>query len=310
MKLCIIIPVFNEEGNIKLLCDRLISSTQIPGTEKELLFVNDGSTDKSLEIIKSLSEKYKFVKYIDLSRNFGHQVAISAGIDFVDGDRVVFIDADLQDPPEIIPELCKKMDEGYNVVCARRTKRNGDGFLKKLTARLFYIFIRKITRTDIPLDSADFKIIDKKIITALRQMPEKEKFLRGQIAWAGFRQSYITYERDKRHSGKSGYSFSKLMNLAFNGITSFSNFPLKIATIAGFLTIASCLIYLAIVLYKSAFTAYNPSWKQFIFTGIFFMGGVQLISIGIIGEYISRLSANARNRPLYFINESNISEQN
>lgn len=305
MELSIVIPVFNEEKNLPSLYTRLKQALEaIPGSH-ELIFVNDGSSDGSLQHIRKLAASDISVRYIDFSRNFGHQVAVSAGIDHCSGSAVVIIDADLQDPPELIPSLWQKMKEGYEVVYARRKKRAGEGAMKKLTAKLFYRSLARITNIHIPLDTGDFRIMSRKIVQVLQQMPEQHKFLRAQIAWAGFAQTSIEYDRDPRNAGSSGYTYRKMIRLALDGITGFSNLPLKMATIAGFLVSGITFLVSLYALYSRFVSKdYVPGWTSLILA-VLFIGGVQLISIGIIGEYISRISTNVRNRPLYVIQEKN-----
>lgn len=307
MDLSIIIPIYNEEGNIETLFNRLAAAvTQLLLNEVEYIFVNDGSKDRSMAMIKSLAERNSKVKYINLSRNFGHQIAVSAGLDHCKGEAVVIIDADLQDPPELISQLYNKLREGNEVVYAKRRSRQGEGFLKKFTARLFYRILRSLTSIHIPVDTGDFRIIDKKIVEALKQMPEQQKFLRGQISWIGFNQTFVEYDREERHAGKTGYTYKKMVRLALDGITSFSNFPLKFATIAGFVVSGISFFMILYALYSRFITRdYQPGWAS-LMLAVLFIGGIQLIGIGIIGEYISRMSTNIRNRPLYITRDTNI----
>jgi len=306
LEISVIIPVYNEELNIPLLFERVRKSVSSCVRDFEMIFVNDGSRDNSINLVKELASKNAFVKYIDFSRNFGHQVAVSAGIDYCSGNNIVIIDADLQDPPELIPEMYQKMKEGYEVVYARRRKRAGESFMKKLTAKVFYRTLSRVTSVDIPVDTGDFRIMHKKVAEVLKKMPEQQKFLRGQIAWVGFSQTYIEYDRDERHAGDTGYPYKKMIRFALDGITSFSNLPLKFATFAGFI-VSGVTFLMAIYALYSRFISrdYVPGWTS-LMLAILFIGGVQLISIGIIGEYISRLSSNIRNRPLYIVKDSNI----
>ncbi|MCS6969087.1 MAG: glycosyltransferase family 2 protein [Cytophagales bacterium] len=303
----VVIPLYNESLNIEPLYKRLTAVMQGLQLSYELIFVNDGSRDNTLEVVRSLAATHPEVKYIDLSRNFGHQIAVSAGIDAACGQAVVIIDADLQDPPELINAMYAKMKEGYEVVYAKRRQRKGESFMKLLTARLFYRLLAAITTIDIPLDTGDFRIMDKKVADALRQMPENHKFLRGQIAWIGYRQTYIEYDRDQRHAGKTGYTYSKMIRFALDGITAFSNFPIKLVTFMGFSVSMIAFIFACISLYIRYFTnlPVERGWTSLIIA-ILFLGGVQLISIGILGEYISRINTDVRRRPLYFIRETNI----
>lgn len=304
--LSVIIPIYNEEENIHKLVERLKEVISKINLDCEYIFVNDGSRDKSIYLIRLLAEEDQDIKYIDFSRNFGHQVAVTAGLDHASGKTVVIIDADLQDPPELIIDLYNKLQEGYQVVYAKRKSRKGESFMKRLTARMFYRLLSRITSVTIPVDTGDFRIIDRKIVEVLKQMPEQQKFLRGQISWIGFKQTFVEYERDERQAGKTGYTYTKMIRLALDGITSFSNFPLKFATMAGFIVSGAAFIAVIYALYARFFSDnYEPGWTSLMIS-ILFIGGIQLIGIGIIGEYISRIGSNVRNRPLYIINESNI----
>jgi dolichol-phosphate mannosyltransferase len=303
--LSIIIPIYNEEGNINLLQQRLRDALTDSGMVLEIIFINDGSTDGSIELIHRLSEEFSDIRYIDLSRNFGHQMAVMAGIDACHGDAVVIIDADLQDPPEIIPLMLSQWRDGSEVVYAKRKRRKGESWLKLITARLFYRLLKFLTSIDIPLDTGDFRLIDRKIVNLLKRMPEKNKFLRGQIAWLGFNQTAIEYDREKRHSGETGYGIGRMIKLAIDGITAFSTFPLKMVTIFGFL--CSFLAFLVIVyaLYaKYMWDDTVPGWAS-LMVSILFLGGVQMIALGVIGEYLSRVNDNVRGRPTYVIKDSN-----
>jgi len=309
MKLSIVIPIFNEEENIDSLINRLRTVVAQMQISCEYIFVNDGSKDQSIQLIKNLALADPTVKFIDFSRNFGHQIAVSAGLDLAAGDRVAIIDADLQDPPELIIEMFAKMDEGYEVVYAKRNNRNGESWLKKFTAKVFYRILKSITSVNIPVDTGDFRIIDRKVVNVLNQMPEHNKFLRGQISWIGFKQTYVEYNRNVRQAGSTGYTYKKMIRLALDGITSFSNFPLKVASICGFVVSGIAFIVMIYALYsRYIIKDFVEGWTSTIIS-VLFLGGIQLISIGIIGEYISRLSENARNRPLYIINETNIKKE-
>ncbi len=307
MQLSIIIPIYNEEPNINILYERVKKVCSDITPDHELLFINDGSRDRSIQLIYELSKKDPCVKFINFSRNFGHQIAVMAGIDHVKGEAVVIIDADLQDPPELILQMHNKMKEGFEVVYAKRRSRAGEGFLKRFTAKLFYRTLAKITSINIPVDTGDFRIMDHKIVEVLRMMPEQQKFLRGQISWIGFNQTFIEYDRDVRHGGETGYTYKKMIRLALDGITSYSNLPLKFATFAGFIVAGATFVTILYALYSRFITGdVVPGWTSLILS-ILFIGGVQLICIGIIGEYISRMSANMRDRPLYIVRESNVS---
>ncbi|HXK82249.1 MAG TPA: glycosyltransferase family 2 protein [Bacteroidales bacterium] len=306
--LSVILPVYNESANLYLLYDELIKNLDIVKSI-EIIFVNDGSTDESISIIKSLAKKDNRVKYIDLSRNFGQQIALIAGIHKAQGNRIVIMDCDLQDPPSLIPELYKKMDEGYDVVYAKRSKRKGESIFKTLTAKLFYRILSKLTRCKIPVDTGDFRIISRKVADVLIQMKEQQKFFRGQVAWIGLNQTYVEFERNKRQQGKTGYSVKKMWRFAIDGITSFSDFPLKFATYLGFVVSFVAFVLMMWALYQRFIAKeYVQGWTSLILS-ILFIGGIQLISLGIIGEYISRIGNNVKDRPLYIIKETNIDEE-
>ena len=309
-ELSVVIPIFNEESNILNLYDRLKKVLESITPNYELIFVNDGSKDKSITLIKELAQKDSTVKFIDFSRNFGHQIAVTAGLDRAEGKAVVIIDADLQDPPELIADMYLKMKEGYEVVYAKRRKRNGETLMKKVTAKLFYRILGNLTSISIPVDTGDFRIMDRKVVDILKQMPEQHKFLRGQISWIGFNQTYVEYDREERFGGQTGYTYKKMFNFALDGITSFSNAPLKFATLSGFIVSGIAFVIMLYALYsRFIIKDYVPGWTSMMLS-IMFIGGIQLISIGIIGEYISRISVNIRNRPLYIVRDSNIKEGN
>lgn len=302
----VIIPVFNEEDNIRPLYARLTRVLLTLGKPFELLFVNDGSRDHTLAVVKELAQSDQAVKYIDFSRNFGHQIAVTAGLHFSKGERIVIIDADLQDPPELIAAMDEKMSEGWNVVYAKRATREGESFFKKITAKLFYRLLARVTSISIPLDTGDFRIMDRKVVNALNQMPEHHKFIRGMVSWVGFKQTFVVYDRQERLSGKTGYTFRKMLRFAFDGITGFSNMPLKLASYFGFfVSLFSFLVILYTLHAKFILREAVPGWAS-IMVSILFIGGIQLICLGLIGEYLIRMDANLRQRPLYVVNESNL----
>ena len=306
MEISIVVPLYNEEKNIRLMHDRLVSSILKITSNFEIIYVNDGSKDNSfLELLK-LSNEDERVKYINFSRNFGHQIAVTAGLDYSKGAVVVIIDGDLQDPPEVIPEMYAKYKEGFEVVYGQRLKRKGDNFFKKITAKYFYRILKKITSINIPLDTGDFRLIDQKIVKDLKNMPEQNKFLRGQIAWLGYRQTSIFFERDERKFGETGYPFSKMLKFALDGITGFSDVPLQFVTKTGiFISFISFLVILYAIFSHFILERTITGWTSLIISSMF-IGGVQLISVGIIGEYISRINKNVQNRPLYIVSETNI----
>ena len=304
--LSIVVPVYNEEKSIRLMYDRLLASITVISNNFEIIFVNDGSIDNSfLELVK-LSKEDERVKYINFSRNFGHQIAVTAGLDYSKGTAVVIIDGDLQDPPEVIPEMYAMYKEGFEVVYGQRLKRKGDNFFKKITAKYFYRILKKITSINIPLDTGDFRLIDQKIVKDLKNMPEQNKFLRGQIAWLGYRQTSVFFERDERKFGETGYPFSKMLKFALDGITGFSDVPLQFVTKTGiFISFISFLVILYAIFSHFILERTITGWTSLIISSMF-IGGVQLISVGIIGEYISRINKNVQNRPLYIVSETNV----
>ncbi|TAF35260.1 MAG: glycosyltransferase [Cytophagales bacterium] len=310
IEISVIVPTYNEEGNLDLLHTRLSEVMQRIGQPYELIFINDGSKDRTLELERALAQKDPCVKYIDLSRNFGHQIAVSAGLDAARGQAIVIIDADLQDPPELIIDMYAKLRTGFHVVYAKRKARQGENFMKKFTAKLFYRLLSRITSFSIPVDTGDFRIMDKKVVDALKQMPESNKFLRGQIAWIGFNQTFVEYDRQQRHAGTTGYTYKKMINFALNGITAFSNAPIKWVTMAGFMVSVVAFLMIIMSFVVRIFYAHlsEPGWAS-IMVGMMFLGGVQLISLGIIGEYISRINSDVKRRPLYFVKETNVSSE-
>lgn len=307
--LSIVIPLHNEEGNLPHLHQRLIPVLQDITAAYEIVYVNDGSKDATLSIVKALAVQDKRVRYISFSRNFGHQMAIMSGIEHAHGEAVIVMDGDLQDPPELIPHLWAKYKEGYKVVYAQRRSREGETLFKKWTAKVFYRILKKTTQIKIPLDTGDFRLIDRKVIDYLKQMPERNKFLRGQIAWIGFKQAAVFYDRESRFTGKTNFSFSKMFQFALDGITAFSNYPLRMATVMGFVVSAISFIVILYALYsKFVLDRTITGWTSLIIS-VLFIGGVQLIAIGIIGEYISRINSDVRKRPLYVIEEENVTQE-
>lgn len=301
--LSIIIPVFNEEKNITPLIKILLPI--LKNYQYELIFIDDGSIDKTVEEIKKYSSKNKNIKLISFTRNFGHQMALTAGYQFAKGDCVVSLDADLQDPPQIIPQMIEKWQKGAKIVYAKREKREGENFLKKQTAYFFYKIINLLSETPIPKEVGDFRLLDKTVVDFLNQLPEKARFLRGLVAWPGYKTDYILFTRKKRFTGTTHYPFSKMLNFALDGITSFSTKPLRLAIYFGFLT--SFFSILVIVIKSVQHFIFKvgdwlPGWASLFFS-IVFLGGVQLITIGIIGEYVGKIYQEIQRRPKYLIKE-------
>lgn len=306
----VVVPIFNEEGNIPEVYKRCSAVFDKSGETYEMIFVNDGSTDRSLAICKKLADGNRQVKIVSFSRNFGHQIAVTAGLDFAQGDAVVVIDTDLQDPPELIGEMVEKWKEGYQVVYAQRKKRKGETFFKKKTAYFFYRLMRFMTSTEIPPDTGDFRLMDKEVVEVLKKMRERNRFLRGMVSWVGFKQAGLQFERQRRLSGKTKYPLTKMIRFAVNGIVSFSDKPLRIASYLGLISSGIGLLMIFYGIYSKFFMPETTvsGWAS-VFIAVLFLGGVQLFTIGIIGEYISRIYEETKARPLYIVDEQiNITE--
>jgi glycosyltransferase involved in cell wall biosynthesis len=297
----IIAPVFNEAESVEQLHQRIRAVMDSLGDSWELILVDDGSRDQSKERILALAESDSHVCPIIFSRNFGHQIAVTAGLDYSRGRAVVIIDADLQDPPEVIPEMVEKWREGFEVVYAVRAERKGETWFKRVTASIFYRLIYRITDVDIPLDTGDFRLIDRKVVDALKQMRERHRFLRGMAAWVGYRQVGVPYAREARFAGETKYTFGKMVRFALTAVTGFSYFPLQIATYLGFISagISAIAIPVVIILRLMGNQAFFGQASTLL--AVLFLGGVQLISLGILGEYIGRLYDEAKGRPLYIV---------
>lgn len=302
----VIAPLLNEEKNVYELYNRIKATLTRLSCTYELILVDDGSKDNTLYAIEKLASEDPAVKYISFSRNFGHQLAFFAGLERSSGNQVILIDGDLQDPPEVIEPLWQKSREGYDVVYAKRKTRKGESFGKKITAKLFYRVLNRITSIDIPLDTGDFRIFSRKVADELVRMNDHTKFLRGQVAWLGFRETFIPYERDERKKGSTSFGYTKMFRFAIDGITGFSNFPLKFASISGIIVSLFAFIFIIyVILAKLAWGQTISGWASIMVT-VLFLGGIQLLSVGIIGEYISRINDAVRNRQLYIINKTNI----
>ena len=297
----LVIPVWNEEKVLPVLYERMTQVMDGTGEPWELIFVNDGSRDASLAIITDLNRRDPRIKVLNFSRNFGHQIAITAGSDYAEGDAVIIMDADLQDPPEVVLRLIEKWREGYDVAYAVRTKRAGETWFKLFTASLFYRLIRSIADVDIPLDAGDFRLMDRRVVLAMRQLRERNRFMRGLSSWVGFKQIAVEYERAARFAGETKYPLRKMLRLANNAITSFSHVPLQLATYTGFTLAALSLIgiLVAIVARLSGISAFSGQATTLV--SVLFLGGIQLIFLGIIGEYLGRIYDEVKNRPLYII---------
>ena len=300
----IIAPIYNELENIPELYPRIRDVMNQAGKPWELILVDDGSTDGSTDAIRKLGANDERVRPVIFARNFGHQIAVSAGIDYSRGDAVVIIDADLQDPPEVILDLIDKWQEGFEVVYAVREEREGETWFKKTTASLFYRLIHAITNVKIPLDTGDFRLMDKKVVSVMKGMREKHRFLRGMSAWVGFKQVGVPYKRKPRYAGESKYPLSKMIQFALNAITSFSYFPLQLATYLGFIAAGLSVLAIPVVAILRLITGTALLGQATTLVIVLFLGGIQLISLGIIGEYIGRIYDEAKDRPLYVVAEA------
>lgn len=302
-KYSIIVPVYNEELVLSHTYERLAKVMNLVSGDYELIFINDGSSDNTDNIIKDLCKKDSRIKLLNFSRNFGHQIAISAGIDFASGDAAIIIDADLQDPPEVIPEMIKKWQEGYEVVHGKRIKRKGETLFKKITAFLFYRLLKNLTSFDIAVDAGDFRLIDKKVYETIKNMHEKSRYMRGLFSWVGYKQTFVEYVRDERFAGETKYPLRKMVQFALDAVTSFSYKPLRVASYIGFLLSCVSFLYLIVVIYQRLFTNTTiTGWTSVIAVNLFFFG-IVLIILGIIGEYIGRIYEESKDRPLYILRD-------
>ena len=305
--LTVVIPVYNEADVLPEFHRRLTAClATLPGRH-EILYVNDGSTDTSLDVIQSFGDPK--VACVELSRNFGKEIALTAGLDHARGGAVIVIDADLQDPPELIPELVAKWQEGYDVVYARRTARDGESWLKKTSAFLFYRLIHGVSRVKIPKNTGDFRLLSRRAVDALHQLRESHRFMKGLFAWIGYPQVAVDYHRDPRFAGQTKWNYWQLWNFALEGITSFTITPLKMATYLGLLTAVGSFAYALFVIYKTLMYGDPVQGYPSLMVVILFLGGVQLICLGVIGEYLGRMFNETKRRPLYLVNRYTAPEQ-
>lgn len=300
----LVIPVWNEEAVIPVLYARVVEVMDSIGDPWEVIFVNDGSSDRSLELLIDIHDRDTRVKLLNFSRNFGHQIAITAGFDYADGDAVIVMDADLQDPPEVLLRMIEKWREGYDVAYAVRTKREGETKFKLWTASIFYRLIRNIADVDIPLDAGDFRLMDRRVVLAMRRLREKSRFMRGLSSWVGFKQVAVEYERAPRFAGETKYPFRKMLRLANNAITSFSHVPLQLAMYTGFFFAGISGLGIIIAILLRLFGHDVLFGQATTLVSVLFLGGVQLIFLGIIGEYLGRIYDEVKNRPLYIVSDA------
>lgn len=300
----ILIPAYNEQEALGHLFTRLANlANQQKKYAFEFLFVNDGSKDKTLEIIQDYAEKDPRVSYINLSRNFGKEIAMIAGLDHVTGDATVIIDADLQDPPELIPKMIHFWEEGYDDVYAKRESRDGETWLKKFTSKMYYKSLQKVTHIPIQEDTGDFRLLDRRVVEALKQFRETQRNTKAMFSWVGFHKKEILYNRDPRVAGETSWNYIKLVNLAIDGITSFTTAPLRISTVVGIGVSVLTFIYLVVLIFRTIFFGADIAGYPSMMAVILFLGGVQLLSLGIIGEYIGRIFNETKQRPLYLVEE-------
>ena len=300
----IVAPIFNEEETLPELCRRVTQVMQTLGIPYELILVNDGSSDDSLALMQSLHQSDPRTKYVSLSRNFGHQIAITAGLDFATGAAVVVMDGDLQDPPELLPALIDKWRAGFVVVYAVRQERAGLSYPRQSLYRAFYRLLRALARIDIPVDSGDFRLMSRRVIDTLKQMPERNRFVRGLTAWVGFQQTGVPYDRPDRYAGTVKYSVAKLWRLGMDGLISFSYLPLQLATWLGFLIAGSCTVFIGYLFWARLFADRLPDGWTSLMVAVVFLGGIQLLTLGIVGEYIGRIFDEVKGRPVYIVDHT------
>ncbi|MBO5413582.1 MAG: glycosyltransferase family 2 protein [Clostridia bacterium] len=305
-KITIIVPSYNEEEALPYLYERLNTMmNNLNQYEFEVLFINDGSKDRTLELIKEMRSKDNRISYVNFSRNFGKETAMIAGLDYATGDAVIFIDADLQDPPELIPELIKYWEEGYDDVYARRSSRKGETFLKKFTSKMYYKVLQSLTRVEIQKDTGDFRLLDRRCVNALKKMRETQRCSKSMFSWIGYKKKEVMYDRDPRIAGQTKWNYKKLIDLAIDGITAFTTSPLRVSTFLSIPTFLAFAIYLIYTIVKCITNNCGVQGYQTIILLNLFFFGVIILLIGIIGEYLGRIFNETKNRPLYFVDEYN-----
>ncbi len=306
----IMVPAYNEEDVLEIFYDRITTvMDRLEQYNFNILFINDGSKDNTLQILKTLSQRDKRISYLSLSRNFGKEVAMAAGFDYIKGDAVIIMDADLQDPPELIPEMIEYWEQGYDDVYAKRKTRAGESWFKKITSYSFYRLLQRISRVQIQKDTGDFRLLDRRAVEALKRIRESQRYTKGMFSWIGFKKKEILFDRDPRAAGKTKWNYLKLIELAIEGITSFTITPLKIASYLGITVSTFSFIYMFIIVIKTLLWKESVKGYPSLMVVILFLGGVQLICLGIMGEYLGRIFNETKERPLYLIEEYYENEQ-
>ena len=303
VKISVVVPLYNEEENIDVLFSRLLAVLEALNTSYEVICVNDGSRDNTLKNLVEYHQRYPQIKVVNLSRNFGKDIAMSAGIDYSQGMAVIPIDADLQDPPELIAEMIEKWQQGYDVVYASRRVRIGESCLKRFTAGGFYQVINKLSRVPIPPNTGDFRLIDRRVVESIKKMPERQRFMKGIFAWVGYKQTSILFDREPRYQGQTKWNYWKLWNFAIDGITSFSFLPLKVWTYVGLIIALVSLVYASFLILRTIIFGIDVPGYASLMVAVLFLGGIQLLTLGIIGEYIGRVYEEVKGRPLYLVRD-------
>jgi glycosyltransferase involved in cell wall biosynthesis len=303
VKISVVVPLYNEEENIDVLFSRLLAVLEALNTSYEVICVNDGSRDNTLKNLVEYHQRYPQIKVVNLSRNFGKDIAMSAGIDYSQGMAVIPIDADLQDPPELIAEMIEKWHEGYDVVYASRRVRIGESWFKRFTAESFYQVINKLSRVTIPPNTGDFRLIDRRVVESIKKMPERQRFMKGIFAWVGYKQTSILFDREPRYQGQTKWNYWKLWNFAIDGITSFSFLPLKVWTYVGLIIALVSLVYASFLILRTIIFGIDVPGYASLMVAVLFLGGIQLLTLGIIGEYIGRVYEEVKGRPLYLVRD-------
>ena len=303
VKISVVVPLYNEEENIDVLFSRLLAVLEVLNTSYEVICVNDGSRDNTLKNLVEYHQLYPQIKVVNLSRNFGKDIAMSAGIDYSQGMAVIPIDADLQDPPELIAEMIEKWHEGYDVVYASRRVRIGESWFKRFSAEGFYQVINKLSRVSIPPNTGDFRLIDRRVVESIKKMPERQRFMKGIFAWVGYKQTSILFDREPRYQGQTKWNYWKLWNFAIDGITSFSFLPLKVWTYVGLIIALVSLVYASFLILRTIIFGIDVPGYASLMVAVLFLGGIQLLTLGIIGEYIGRVYEEVKGRPLYLVRD-------